>query len=461
MCYGNHVYHETVDFYTEAVGWKGYETMKKRLLSAAVLLLLILSIPVPVWADVIYPAPGDLVVGTPVNHLMATLDPGGTVTVNADMLPEGMYLTTEESEGGINVYLRGTPVNPGTYDCVIHYNESSSICTLHVIPAASPEPVLVSLSVETPPQQTQYTAGDTLIPDGLSIRAEMSDGSSVILTEGFELYPTRLEKAGIQTVEVSYGSALCYFAVDVAPAPEVIEGIGVLTLPEKVIYTVDETLYSQGLSIRVYTNNGTRDVSEGLVCSPILMTHAGSQTITVQYEGHTCSFTVQVLEPETPATLAVYHLPERLDYTVGDTLDSRGLVLLETGTRFSTTEIDSGFTCSPTHLTMAGSQEITVEYGDLRCSFTVNVREAESAPTTEPFPVPTATVTPTPVEPADTPLPSREPVRTAPQGANLVLIIAAAALIALGVLGVYVFVMNRNGEEFFAETLRELFRRRK
>lgn len=421
------------------------------------MLLLILTVPVLAWADVIYPAPGDLVVGTSVNHLLATLDPGDTVSVNAVGLPEGLFLATEESEGGVNVYLRGTPVTPGSYDCVFYYNESSSICTINVIPAPVPEPTLASISVETGPAQTQYTAGDVLNPEGLSIRVEMSDGSSYVITEGFSLYPTRLETAGIQTVEVSYEGLLCYFSVDVAQAPEVIEGIGVLSLPEKVVYIVGETLQTRGLSIRVYTNNGTRDVSTGLVCGPMTLNTPGSQLIKVEYEGHLCTFTVQVLEPETPATLAVFRLPDKLDYLVGDLLETRGLVLLETGTRFSTTEIDSGFSCSPIQLNTPGQQEITVQYGDLSCSFTVNVREPEPTPTVEPFPVPT-----TAPEPVQSPVqPTPEATRNSPGGVNLVLIIVIAALLALAVLGVYVFAVNRNGQEFYAETLRELFRRKR
>ena len=37
-------------------------------------------------------------------------------------------------------------------------------------------------------------------------------------------------------------------------------------------------------------------LTEGFVCSPTVLNEAGEQTITVQYEGKSCSFTVDVSE---------------------------------------------------------------------------------------------------------------------------------------------------------------------
>lgn len=88
--------------------------MKKQWISAALILLLMLLIPIYACADVIYPAPDALVVGEPVNHLLATLDPGGTVWTDPALMPDGLYLDTAETEEGVNVYLRGTPTTPGT-----------------------------------------------------------------------------------------------------------------------------------------------------------------------------------------------------------------------------------------------------------------------------------------------------------------------------------------------------------
>ncbi len=445
--------------------------MKKHWISAALAVLLMLLIPIAASADVIFPAPGAITVGEDVDHLLATLDPGGTVWTNPDLMPAGLYLEAEESEDGVNVYLRGVASVPGTYDLVINYSGSSSICTLNILPDQTEPVTLSAVSVATPPLLTRYTAGDTLDPAGLSLLLEMSDGSTQTVTEGYSLYPTRLERAGTQRIEVNYQGMLCYFEVEVEPAPEVIEGIGVVTLPYKIIYEPGERLEPAGLTIRVYTNNGPRDVgAEELECSPIELDAAGPQQITVRYEGKTCTFTVQVLEEETPASMAVFRLPDKLEYTAGENLDSRGLVLIVTGSRDSVDYVESGYTCEPIRLDKPGAQEILVRYGDLKCVFHVTVKSPypapEASPSRVPVPSPEVSTAPYPVpSPAEAPVASPEPpadvaARTH-SGKLLAAVIVAAAVLALGVLAVYVVVMNRSGQEYFAESIRDLFRRKK
>lgn len=444
--------------------------MKKHWISAALAVLLILLIPVMASADVIYPAPGAITVGEDVDYLLATLDPEGTVWTNPDLMPAGLRLETEEFDGGINVYLRGVPTVPGDYDLVINYSGSNSICSLIILPGETPAPVLSAISVATPPLLTHYTAGDTLDPTGLSIQLEMSDGSTETVTEGFSLYPTRLENAGTQRIEVNYQGRLCYFDVEVEPAPEVIEGIGVAVLPDKVVYEPGERLEPAGLIVRVYTNNGTRDVgAEELECSPMELETAGPQQITVRYGEKTCTFTVQVLEEEAVG-MAVFRLPDKLEYTVGETLDSRGLVLIVTGSRDSVEYLNTDYTCEPIVLDHPGTQEITVRHGDLQCLFHVTVKDPPAtpvpSPTARPLPSPEATTAPYPI-----PTPGTEPVPVPEQpidrmhqpesGKLLAAVIVAAAVLALGILGIYVFVMNRNGKEYFAESIRDLFRRKK
>lgn len=447
---------------------KGYCSMKKQWVSAALALLLILMIPVAVCADVIFPAPDTMTVGQEVNHLLATLDPGGTVWASPEQMPEGLYLVTEEFDGGVNVYLRGVPTVPGTYDLIINYSGSTSICTLRILPDESAQPTLVSVSVETLPLKTQYTVGDTLDPAGLSLLLEMSDGSTQIVTEGYSLSPILLETAGTQRIEVDYSGVLCYFDVEVEPQPEVIESIVIAALPEKVVYKPGERLDLTGLIVRVYTNNGPRDVGpEELSCSPMDLIQPGPQLITVSYEGLTCSFTIQVVEEETPVAMTVSRMPTKLDYTVGEALDPTGLILVVTGSLDSIEYLDSGYTCEPGILEQAGVQEIVVRFEDLECRFHVTVREApaahvspapvEATPDAEPDPASASTA---PARPHPAPLLPVDRIPRGESGTQMAGVVAGAALAALLVLAFYVLFVNRSVRAYFAESLRDLFRRK-
>ncbi len=376
-------------------------TMKRKGLSALLVLLLMLLIPVTASADVIYPAPDAFTVGVEVNHLLATLDPGGTVSTDEARLPDGLRLETEADADGVNVYLRGFPTTPGIYDLLIRYNEIDSLCTVTILPGESPEPVPVALSVETLPRIVAYTAGETLDPDGLSLKVEMSDSSHYLVTEGYELDPTLLEETGTQSITVSYDGLICSFDVDVSPVKELIKNIAVQRLPEKMVYRVGDQLDPAGLMIRVYTETGYRDEYSHLLCAPTLLTEPGQQEITVSYMNESCVFSVQVLAEENPASIAVFHLPNKLEYHVGDRLDSRGLVLIETGTG-EPRYVEKGFVCSPSRLTNVGKQEITVRFGELRCSFQVTVLASAPVPKPSVSPIPAA-------EPSSSPLPTSDP----------------------------------------------------
>ena len=161
--------------------------MKKQGISALLVLLLLLLIPANAWADVIYPAPGELVVGEEVNHLLATLDPNGSFWTDPALLPEGLYVETEESEGGIQVYLRGVPTQAGAYDLVFNYSGTDSICTIVVLEQSLPEPTLQSVSVETLPEARPpnrlpnwNTRGTNWLPTPSCVKASIceSGGSS-------------------------------------------------------------------------------------------------------------------------------------------------------------------------------------------------------------------------------------------------------------------------------------------
>ncbi len=536
--------------------------MRKIILSAAVILLLLLNVGPAAYADVTYPDPAPLEVGQTLNHLAASVEPGSSVTVSAGSLPPGVDLILDDSVDATDVYLRGIPTVPGYYDAVLDVNALSSfMCSVDVEPAqpqlivgpsvscflndavhvsvtasvsdggqlsyqwytsdgssqgsliagavesiyqpgtdyvgttyyycvvtnhnnglevsvVSPSILVTvsdarpsSLNVVSLPYKTVYNAGEVLDTAGLQLQLVYASGSSELVSSGYQVYPTLLDTAGTQTIELSYAGLTCSFQVTVQAAQERIDGIGVLTLPYRTAYTVGEILDPAGLSVRAYIGSGYRDVSEGLECSPMLLTQEGTQTITVFLEDKTCTFTVTVESEEVPSYLSLYRLPDKLSYTVGDTLDTGGLVLYLISTKNNAMEVTEGYGISPTRLERVGQQEISVTYGGLSCSFKVNVSaaapspspsaspSASPAPSASPDPdsAPSAEPTGFPVKPTRAPQPSR----SVGSGRSFVGVIVAASVIALAVIGAYVFIMNRGGFDVLEEKLENFFRRGK
>lgn len=549
--------------------------MKKRIFSAALCLLLLLSCGPLAFADVIYPAPGDVEAGSPLEHLAATVAPESSVSAAESTLPDGVNVETDDGSDGLDIYLRGTPDVAGYYNCFItitgesvetaasaisipvhvtaampelqvsddvvcekgdsvelsvtayvgdgaqlsyqwyasadggtnisifidgadqatfrpgtdtpgvyrYYcvvtNSNNGETTEAVSPVITvtvedntPQVLLTGIALETPPTKLVYSVGDDLDTAGMRIRASYSDGSVVFLDSGFTVSPQQLNQTGDQEIVVSYEGYSCssYATVE---AQEVVTGIEILSLPSKVNYKVGEYLDTAGMSIRATTSKGFRDVSSGFQCNPSLLDSAGTKTIAVYYEGCRCDFTVQVAEAEQERVigLSVRQLPTKTNYLVGENLDVSGLVLQQTTNLGKTEDIYYGFTVSPNRLERSGPQQITVNYNGLSCSFQVNVSQPQASPSPTVFPSPTPTAFPSPspsVQPSPSPVVSPSPTpqsntatRQASMAKTLVIVIICSAVLALGVLGAYLYIANRGGFEDIADQLRDLFRRRK
>ena len=359
-------------------------------------------------------------------------------------------------DGGTSATLRITANRVGTsyYACKVT-NTAAGLSTSAVSSAVAvtvAELSVTALEVASLPARLAYDVGETLDTRGLSLRALLSDGSSRTLTEGFGIYPTLLETAGDQRIEVSYQGQTAAFFVSVGAGQEELTGIGVLTLPDKIKYTKGDRLETAGLSIRAYTADGYRDVTQGLSCTPMELKQVGAQTITVSYGGKTCTFTVEVEDSARPASLTVAKLPDQLQYQVGDTLNTAGLVLRRYNGDGTSEDIYNGFSCDPWQLDTPGRQQITVSFGDLSCVYNVTVLKPVT-PTPTPAPTPATTPVPTPaggVPPTDAPQsgvsPSR-PVSERGNGRALFGVVVAAAVLALASLGGYVYIASRGGTD--------------
>ena len=357
-------------------------------------------------------------------------------------------------------YIPDTTQLGGSYYYCVVTNTNNGYTT-----SATSDPVLVtvtnptvkSIEIESMPAKTTYSVGDSLNTSGLQIKVNYDNGSWDVVNQGFTAEPSSFPSAGTQTVKISYQNCVCYFYVTVADKEASVEGIGVVTLPKKTEYKVGDKLETAGLSIRAYTADGHYDVSTGLDCSPTTMDTAGSQTITVKYAGKTCTFTVKVTEEkEVIKTITVASRPTKVEYTVGDKLYSSGLVL-RVVTNKGTQELTSGFTCTPKQLNTAGTQEITVVYGQYTCTFNVTVK-AKATPTPSQAPTPTPGVSPSagpsssPDVPASgSPAPDHRTDRNETNSVSTVVKVGLiVAILTLAGLAGCVYVLQHKGNVDFA-----------
>lgn len=146
----------------------------------------------------------------------------------------------------------------------------------------------------------------------------------------------------------------------------------VKSMPKKTVYKVGDKLDTSGLVIGAkYGDNNIKEIS-GYSISPSTLDTAGTQTITVTYGGLSTTFKVTV-NVVNVSKISIGTKPKKLTYYVGDNIDTTGLVLKVTYSDGTIGNVSSGFTISPKTLNKAGTQNVTVKYGDKSTSYSVTV----------------------------------------------------------------------------------------
>ena len=216
-----------------------------------------------------------------------------------------------------------------------------------------------------------YWVGDALDTTGLVLTYTDAYGVPSEITEGFTCTPTTLNTAGTQAVTVTYQGLSATFNVTVKALLN--KTLTVKTAPDKTEYWVGDTLDTTGLVLTYTDAYGVpSEITEGFTCTPTTLNTAGTQTVTVTYQGLSATFNVTVKALLAP-TLTIQTPPAKTEYLTGDMLDTTGLVLTYTDDHGAAVEVVGGYTCSPASLDAAGTISVTVTYGGASTVFDVTV----------------------------------------------------------------------------------------
>lgn len=174
---------------------------------------------------------------------------------------------------------------------------------------------LTGIEITNPPSSTTYTEGDNFNTSGMIVTATYSDLTTKQVTDYDVLNGENLYY-GQETVTISYTENGITMQVEQAitvnqlePEPDrEIVSIEIETLPTKTIYTQNEELDLTGGIVKVTYSDGTT-IEMNLNSKSFTLTGynnqtLGTQTITVEYEGYTTTFEVEVVETTTEPVLS-------------------------------------------------------------------------------------------------------------------------------------------------------------
>ncbi|MCM1284955.1 MAG: bacterial Ig-like domain-containing protein [Acetobacter sp.] len=164
----------------------------------------------------------------------------------------------------------------------------------------NPQRILTDISIESLPDITEYSVGENFTSAGLALMLEYSDGSTEIISNGFELSLPDMSAAGEKTVTVLYEGKTASFNITVNDSVKILISISINSKPQKLIYEMGEELDKSGLTLKLLYNDGTTEViTDGFTVSLPDMSSEGTKTVTVSYGGKSATFkiTVNVSKP--------------------------------------------------------------------------------------------------------------------------------------------------------------------
>ena len=146
-------------------------------------------------------------------------------------------------------------------------------------------------------------ANDTI--SGLSAQAYSFDGGTTWQESNMKTYTENTNGITIK-VRDNAGNIATANTIDITKIRR-LENISIHTMPNKTTYYVGDTLNTSELTITLHYSNGDSErISQGFTCNPTQLNTAGTQTITVDYQGETITFSVIVEEkPEQPTEITL------------------------------------------------------------------------------------------------------------------------------------------------------------
>ena len=363
--------------------------MKKKLFALLIAALLMVSLIPAAYAQTTI----NIVEGQRVEQLVLRIPSDAEYSV-AGSVPEGLVFLDDGAAGSRYISASGAPYPAGTYYfTMIGSDGTTEDVTLVINPATPPE---------TTPWITDLSSGMTINKgESASLWIGVSDPSGLVT--GYTWYkdgaaesygptcpvnssvPGTFNYRCIVNYSDSSGShqlASDYVQVTVR-AEKIVSGIDLYSKPNKTRYAVGDKLNVTGLALVVYYTDGTSEVVySGFECSPAVLNKEGTQLITVVYKNQAIQFDVNVGSVAVIKSISIKTPPIKLQYAVGDKLDTTGLVLAATFSDGSTQDITSGFTCNPTTLKAEGIQQIIVSYSGKAASFDVTVGDVQNDKTT-------------------------------------------------------------------------------
>jgi predicted alpha-1,2-mannosidase len=295
-----------------------------------------------------------------------------TISFNID--PDDGYVIDRLTVNNVDTGFKGNGSQAVEYSLAIT-QDTNILATFRPTHAGSVTPSAIVIS--TLPNKLDYTVGEALDLTGMVVTATFVDGTVVDVND-YEVVASDYTAAeGPATVVIRYGDVTATFDITVtAPTSVTPSAIRITTLPDKLVYTVGEALDLRGMIVTAAYSDGSEAVVHDYEVVPSNYTATeGPATVVIRYGEITATFDITVTAPTsvTPSAIRITTLPDKLVYTVGETLDLSGMVVTATFSDGSTAIVNNYLVVTQNPTSAEGTIPVVISYGDVTATFDITV----------------------------------------------------------------------------------------
>ncbi len=223
----------------------------------------------------------------------------------------------------------------------------------------------------TAPVKTVYQIGDAFDSTGMKVTAVWDDNTTEDVTTIATISGFDSTTAGTKVITVIYGGKSSAFSIEVRG--KTLSSLALIQ-PSKLTYVLGEAFDQSGLKVTArYADGSTEDVTAAVVLSGFDSSTAGIKTITVNYGGKNVTFTITVQDKKVKKLTVIP--PTKMEYLVGEALDTTGMVVTASYADNSTADVTSSAAVRGYDKTKAKRQTVTISYGGKKDTFSVTVKE--------------------------------------------------------------------------------------
>jgi len=143
------------------------------------------------------------------------------------------------------------------------------------------------------PDKIEYSKGESLILDGISVIAIFNSGKTKDVTNEVSINPITFVESGVQNIKLMYGNTSIDFNVNVSESKLI--SIEIKKLPNKLNYFVGDIIDISGVVLKAEYDDGTiKAITDNIDYNKSILVSVGEQEIVLKYGDLVTSYNVIV-----------------------------------------------------------------------------------------------------------------------------------------------------------------------